>query len=417
MNSKQNEILTYIKHKIKNDGQSPSVREIAEAVNLKSTSSVQHHINNLIEKGLLDKRNRQSRSISSTEPLSSLNFIPIIGQISAGTPLLAEENRIGEIPYPEEKYNKEIQLGELKDIEYDESKKELEEQNVRLASIINKLEKNLRTTKAVCEKNIKLKEEASKEDIIIALVTKDGGVSKMKVNNQVASNPIGYYEGAKNFADLPCRLTHFTRTNFEKYNEGLKFIQRIDKLFQRLIPEAHHRQLERADTKPHLKIPKTSFSTITINRNFRTALHRDANDFKQGFGNLTVIERGKYQGGYTVFPQFGVGLNLRNNDFVVIAVPSNSFNQEKSTNQEVKEFCEFNFNITFPITEITEVKGENAHPIYKWAAENHGSSAKPKWNFHKLLINKEGKIEDTFSSITNPTSTRLTKKIEQLINN
>ena len=107
----------------------------------------------------------------------------------------------------------------------------------------------------------------------------------------------------------------------------------------------------------------------------------------------------------------------KNNDFVVIAVPSNSFNQEKSTNEEVKEFCEFNFNITFPITEITEVKGENAHPIYKWAAENHGSSAKPKWNFHKLLINKEGKIEDTFSSITNPTSTRLTKKIEQLINN
>jgi len=108
MNSKQNEILTFIKHKIKKDGQSPSVREIAEAVNLKSTSSVQHHINNLIEKGLLDKRNRQSRSISSTEPLSSLNFIPIIGQISAGTPLLAEENRIGEIPYPEEKYNKEL---------------------------------------------------------------------------------------------------------------------------------------------------------------------------------------------------------------------------------------------------------------------------------------------------------------------
>jgi len=107
----------------------------------------------------------------------------------------------------------------------------------------------------------------------------------------------------------------------------------------------------------------------------------------------------------------------KDNDFVVIAVPSNSFNQEKSTNEEVKEFCEFNFNITFPITEITEVKGENAHPIYKWAAENHGSSAKPKWNFHKLLINKEGKIEDTFSSITNPTSTRFTKKIEQLINN
>ena len=115
----------------------------------------------------------------------------------------------------------------------------------------------------------------------------------MKVNNQVASNPIGYYESAKNFANLPCRLTHFTRTNFEKYNKGLKFIQRIDKLFQRLIPEAHQKQFDRANLKPHLKIQKTSFSTVTINRNFRTALHKDGNDFKDGFGNLTVIEKGK----------------------------------------------------------------------------------------------------------------------------
>jgi hypothetical protein len=182
-------------------------------------------------------------------------------------------------------------------------------------------EKSLEDLLILCkEKNIKLKEGEEKEEIVIALVTKDGGVSKMKVNNQVASNPIGYYEGAKNFSDLPCRLTHFTRTNFEKYNEGLKFIQRVDKLFQRLIPEAHRKQLERADTKPHLKIPKTSFSTITINRNFRTALHRDAGDFREGFGNLTVIERGKYHGGYTVFPQFGLGIDLRNNDFVAMDV-------------------------------------------------------------------------------------------------
>ena len=78
----------------------------------------------------------------------------------------------------------------------------------------------------------------------------------------------------------------------------------------------------------------------------------------------------------------------RNNNFVVLGIPSNSFNQEKKTNKEVKEFCEFNFNITFPITEITDVKGESAHPIYKWASKNYGTSAKPKWNFHKILINE-----------------------------
>lgn len=170
------------------------------------------------------------------------------------------------------------------------------------------------------ELDIKIKDNSSKEDLIQLIIKKSGGVSKMKVNNQVASNPIGFYESGKNFADLPCRLTHFTRTNFEKYNEGLPFIQYIDNLFNKLIPEAHNKQLCRANQKPHLKIPKTSFSTVTINRNFRTAMHRDAGDFREGFGNLTVIERGQYQGGYTIFPQYGVAIDLRNNDFVAMDV-------------------------------------------------------------------------------------------------
>ena len=79
---------------------------------------------------------------------------------------------------------------------------------------------------------------------------------------------------------------------------------------------------------------------------------------------------------------------------IVLGVPSNSFNQEKKANSEVKEFCEVNFSINFPLTTITEVKGNNAHEIFKWAKKNYGSSAVPKWNFHKILINKSGKIEE-----------------------
>ena len=89
---------------------------------------------------------------------------------------------------------------------------------------------------------------------------------------------------------------------------------------------------------------------------------------------------------------------------VVLGVPSNSFNQEKNNNSEVKKFCEVNFDINFPLTAITEVKGNNAHDIFKWAEKNHGKSAVPKWNFHKILVNKEGKIEDTFTSFTKPMS-------------
>ena len=102
----------------------------------------------------------------------------------------------------------------------------------------------------------------------------------------------------------------------------------------------------------------------------------------------------------------------RDRGLVVLGIPSNSFNQEKKNNDEVKEFCEVNFSINFPITEITDVKGNNAHEIYKWAKENHGKSAVPKWNFYKILINKEGIIEDTYASLTNPTSNKITKKLK-----
>ena len=105
----------------------------------------------------------------------------------------------------------------------------------------------------------------------------------------------------------------------------------------------------------------------------------------------------------------------RDRGLIVLGIPSNSFNQEKSDNSAVKEFCEVNFNINFPLTSITEVKGKNAHEIFKWAKENHGKSAVPKWNFHKILINKEGMIEDTFASMTKPMSKKLIKIIEDIL--
>ena len=108
-------------------------------------------------------------------------------------------------------------------------------------------------------------------------------------------------------------------------------------------------------------------------------------------------------------------VKYKSNGLVVLGVPSNSFNQEKKSDAEVETFCEVNFNITFPLTTITNVKGESAHEIFKWAKENHGTSAIPKWNFHKILINKEGKIEDTYTSLTNPMSKKITKKLDEIL--
>jgi glutathione peroxidase len=108
--------------------------------------------------------------------------------------------------------------------------------------------------------------------------------------------------------------------------------------------------------------------------------------------------------------------DYKDKGLIVIGVPSNQFGgQEPGTESEIKNFCETNFNITFPITSKYDVKGSNAHPIYLWAKETYGKSAVPKWNFHKILINKEGKIEDTYLSFTNPLSNKITKKLEQIL--
>ena len=106
----------------------------------------------------------------------------------------------------------------------------------------------------------------------------------------------------------------------------------------------------------------------------------------------------------------------RDQGLIVVGIPSNQFGgQEPGSNKEIKDFCETNFNITFPITDKVLVKGENAHEIYMWAKKNYGSSTVPKWNFHKILLNKEGKVQDTFNSYVAPLSKKIISKIEKIL--
>ena len=107
--------------------------------------------------------------------------------------------------------------------------------------------------------------------------------------------------------------------------------------------------------------------------------------------------------------------SYKNKDLVVIGVPTNNFKQEPGSNDQIKDFCETNFGITFPMTEKINVIGANSHPFYKWAKKDFGISAIPKWNFHKIIIGKNGKVEDTFASFTKPTSKKFIKLIEKLI--
>jgi glutathione peroxidase len=102
--------------------------------------------------------------------------------------------------------------------------------------------------------------------------------------------------------------------------------------------------------------------------------------------------------------------------FIIIGLPSNQFgSQEPGTNKEIKDFCETNFNITFPMTTKVDVKGDNLHEIYAWAKKNYGKSTIPKWNFHKILINKNGKVQNTFNSFIDPLSKKIIKEIETIL--
>jgi glutathione peroxidase len=107
----------------------------------------------------------------------------------------------------------------------------------------------------------------------------------------------------------------------------------------------------------------------------------------------------------------------KNKNLVVVGVPSNNFRQEPGTNKDIKDFCETTFGISFPITEKLSVIGADAHPFFIWAKDNYGSSAVPKWNFHKIIIGKNGKVVETFASITKPSSKKFISFIEKEIKN
>ena len=121
--------------------------------------------------------------------------------------------------------------------------------------------------------------------------------------------------------------------------------------------------------------------------------------------------------GYT--PQYN-GLQkiwdeYKDKNLVVIGIPTNNFKQEPGSNKEIKDFCETNFGVNFPMTEKVDVIGNKAHPFYKWAKETYGIGAIPKWNFHKIVIGKNGKVVDTFASFTKPTSKKFLNLIEKEI--
>ena len=151
---------------------------------------------------------------------------------------------------------------------------------------------------------------------------KTGKLVNNSLGNLSKSNIIGFFDKRDRNLGVnapPCRTTAFTSQQVEKWTPVIPLIQAIDRQFKRLIPSRHRIQYKQAHETPFV-IKDTAFSTVTINYNWRTALHKDAGDFREGYGNLVVLEDGKYHGGYTGFPQYGVAIDVREGDFLAMDV-------------------------------------------------------------------------------------------------
>ena len=105
--------------------------------------------------------------------------------------------------------------------------------------------------------------------------------------------------------------------------------------------------------------------------------------------------------------------NYKNKGLIVIGVPSDNFHQEPGSEEDIKKFCMVNFNITFDLTKKNNVVGSEVHPFFEWLDKNY--NAKPKWNFYKFVINKDGKLENHFSSMIVPSSAKLISALDKVI--
>jgi len=159
----------------------------------------------------------------------------------------------------------------------------------------------------------------------------NNGKRGVKFNKSVKSNILGFFDRwspsqKRRFrdhgirADIDIRPCRFNMENPEKYKRLLPLLKEIDEWYKRLVPEQYAKQYRKARSIPEFRIDGTAFTTITTNVNYRTTIHRDKGDDQEGFGNLVVLERGKYKGGETCFPKYGLGINVREGDVLFMDV-------------------------------------------------------------------------------------------------
>ena len=158
-----------------------------------------------------------------------------------------------------------------------------------------------------------------------------GSKSKnVRDNPEIMTNIIGYFDKLSpkqkqlmrnqgKTISVTARETRFNMDYPEKFKKLLPLIKEIDTYYKKYIPEKYSKQVKKAN-ETYFRIPGTAFTTVTTNVNLQTSVHLDRGDDDDGFGNLAVIENGKYSGGETCFPQYGIGVDVRTNDILYMNV-------------------------------------------------------------------------------------------------
>ena len=157
------------------------------------------------------------------------------------------------------------------------------------------------------------------------------GTRNVLDNPRIMTNIFGYFDKwsprqkfvfnkLKEKPLVDVRVCKFNMDSPEKYEKTIPLLEQISKLYKKLTPAFFKKQNDKAK-QTHFRIGNTAFTTVTTNINFRTTVHRDKGDDEEGFGNLVVFEKqGKYTGGETCFPQYGIGVDVREGDFLLMDV-------------------------------------------------------------------------------------------------
>ena len=155
----------------------------------------------------------------------------------------------------------------------------------------------------------------------------DGTYSNQSIAVPVNSGIIGYFD--RSGRQPYCRQTSFNADKAELFEQARPFFRKVSQVFREQVPERYKAQAEYvAKIHPDFVIPETVFTTITVNRNFRTACHFDKGDYQPGFGVMTVLQSGEYEGGYLIFPKYRVALDMRTGGLAMADVHEAHSNSE-----------------------------------------------------------------------------------------